>query len=572
MAKNLENKLKAGFMENLFRKTRKAGSILSALGILSLGSGCGNPVEPENHAPKITSTPVTQVDENKNYQYQVQASDEDGDKITYSLIEKPNWISVSNSSVIGVAPDVPKDTDVDVKLTASDGQASTSQTWKITIKDTTPQAKISQSVALNNYTDIIYNASMTNIDKAVLEVLHNDAKVDSLSREINTPSYADTLRGRCKGRWKFNLKAAGVNPDEKSVEVPNYNPEADFSSMQGKLDFEEGEQLGLALPAPKDKNPEDAPVHYTNATSSDGKTNAEVRNDSLFVNGKPNQTGNYQLELEFGSIEGGLTKKVLSGEIIPYQTNYLNPFARPKKTKDCYGSGDTNGDGLITIADANAIDSGISNNMSDVNGDGITDSADRNLIQNYVQGVIPYLPGDWEKLQSKEERDEWVRKMIAIDQTDKIVYKEGDLETRFVSGNFATQLCFNFLGYDGIVPYIKYDVSRNRRFNLPMDWVQVNANNGGHGMNAILTGENPLNFYDWNFIEPQNDSTLVKPKERSWDMPYNNTIEIYAPNGFKSSHDPDMIIGDKRLVLFKIDGSGNPSLIYQNPNLVVNKQ
>jgi hypothetical protein len=50
----------------------------------------------------------------------------------------------------------------------------------------------------------------------------------------------------------------------------------------------------------------------------------------------------------------------------------------------------------------------------------------------------------------------------------------------------------------------------------------------GHTINAILTGDNPLNFDDWLFLEPQYDWT-VKPGD--WSMPDGSTVIITSLAG-----------------------------------------
>ena len=58
-----------------------------------------------NHPPGITSTPETVAMINKAYEYQVTASDADGDQLSYHLVEAPAGMSIDlNTGVIVWTP------------------------------------------------------------------------------------------------------------------------------------------------------------------------------------------------------------------------------------------------------------------------------------------------------------------------------------------------------------------------------------------------------------------------------------------------------------------------------------
>jgi len=103
------------------------------------------------------------------------------------------------------------------------------------------------------------------------------------------------------------------------------------------------------------------------------------------------------------------------------------------------------------------------------------------------------------------------------------------------------------------------------RFNLPVYFTHISLpQGGGHEITACLTGDNPLNFYDWNFIEPQNDGTNIKPGV--WNMPYDSRVYIYIARDFKCPPYEDRIRGSPAAI-FYIDTNGNDSLVYINPDL-----
>ena len=55
-------------------------------------------IEPVNDPPVFTSLPVTVAAVGEAYQYQIKATDPDGDRITISALQKPDWLSLSAPS------------------------------------------------------------------------------------------------------------------------------------------------------------------------------------------------------------------------------------------------------------------------------------------------------------------------------------------------------------------------------------------------------------------------------------------------------------------------------------------
>ena len=92
---------------------------------------------PTNHAPVITSSPVTQVDEKNTYNYQVTATDADMDSLDYSF-SGPSWLSINSATglLTGTAPSVAADTSYQITVSVSDGKTQTSQTYTLTVYDT----------------------------------------------------------------------------------------------------------------------------------------------------------------------------------------------------------------------------------------------------------------------------------------------------------------------------------------------------------------------------------------------------------------------------------------------------
>lgn len=122
-------------------------SFVIGLGAMGLG-GCdlanifqkSQPPTPikENNPPEITSNPITHVYQKSDYHYQVEATDKDGDVLTFSFKDSPDWLQIdSNTGLItGVAPEVNYNETHKVKIKVSDGEDFDTQKYDLEIKNT----------------------------------------------------------------------------------------------------------------------------------------------------------------------------------------------------------------------------------------------------------------------------------------------------------------------------------------------------------------------------------------------------------------------------------------------------
>jgi hypothetical protein len=78
-----------------------------------------------NHAPTISGTAPTQIQTGQSYSFTPKAADADGDKLTFSVQNKPAWASFNSST--GALTGVPSSTGTyaNVVISVSDGKAST---------------------------------------------------------------------------------------------------------------------------------------------------------------------------------------------------------------------------------------------------------------------------------------------------------------------------------------------------------------------------------------------------------------------------------------------------------------
>lgn len=250
----------------------------------------------------------------------------------------------------------------------------------------------------------------------------------------------------------------------------------------------------------------------------------------------------------------------------------LNPYFRPISTTNFYGSGDGLHTGHVCeadyamVADAEereqaAQDRRVKGRL-DMNLDRKLDEDDLPFIEHRIEH--PYgFPGGfdgWNEL-TKDERREMVMRALAIDETDRRRYVAGE----WTCVQFANQLSFNFRGNprDRDVPE-KYSQEDLGLYNIPLETVWMDHETElNHLMNAVLIGDNPADFYDWMFIEPQADEEIEFGKEYS--LPYfaeGSRIEINLV---------DYINKRSSFVEFRIE-EGEPVLMFGSGWLISNSR
>lgn len=228
----------------------------------------------------------------------------------------------------------------------------------------------------------------------------------------------------------------------------------------------------------------------------------------------------------------------------------LNPYHQPVRTTLYYGSGDVNADGQLTSADVQLAQEIINgqhpnNIMTDINGDGLITATDVTLLTSAVNsGAI--LPAWWDQLTTRDQRNNWITIFMARDKTDQHVYDS----QFFVCHDFAYQTYVHgaFERDDFATESTEYDGGQTV-YNLPVYHTLVSTPTG-HAINAILVGDDPTQFNDWRFVEPQNDLDVVPGQ---WNMLYGSTVTI--GNRYNSQDD---------MVGFYVDAAGT-SLTYVNP-------
>ena len=449
--------------------------------------------------------------------------------------------------------------------------------------DTPPKLKsIEQYVELDkNGVDILYSAKIANVDRAKLNIKKEGvlisteeiSDVNSIGGNYKKTYSYSTNKDITKGDYEFTI--ASENSAD-NLQKTNYTTIVDFPTTVNitNQDINVNQNAQLTLPLVfEDENPEDHPIHATSATASQGQ--ATIEGDNLKIKAPSNYYGPYQLELQFGSTEGGLEKKVLNGNIA--EDTRIDYTHRPNPGLNHYGSGDADGDNqlplnqndlnrLIAVANGSFTDDNDKRlrDRCDVNGDGYVNLADVDIERKRINGEIPHLPGDWDNEQRPEQED-WGKKMFAIDKTNSTAFPEGDCN------QFTDQTYINFHGVSLTdIPKFQevynYDFTNNGRFNLPLEEVTLTfyGSDGkitGHAMNAFIFG-NPSIYGNICPFEPQYDHLNVQPGEDYFDGT-NTLFDLRGPPITLGNKIIDMEIYVSYSIKNKI-----PTLTYINTNLI----
>lgn len=330
----------------------------------------------------------------------------------------------------------------------------------------------------------------------------------------------------------------------------------------------------LSASTPKD-NPKDAQVENVEKLSPKGKAFPTEKDSKIYSN--RSEYWDMQVNTDYLQRNQGAeinTDYLQTRENID-ESDIMIPYKQPNDdVAVSYGSGDVNQDNIVNSADYNEmVNNQIQNDWADIDGNGIpSEQADIDLLYNYLTENIDYLPGHWNSLTTPQERLDWASNMLVnVDVTDTIPYVNGNVEDRWISGNYSTQIYLNFFGYDGDDIHAKYDQSNIGRFNLPVyKCLQYDPNTGmGHGINFVLVGEDPTNIYDWAYIEPQSDQITRINDTILGNLPGLRLV-VNGIQDFSSISSPDMPPA-KNIIGFDIDSSGVAVISYQNDNLITSR-
>jgi len=109
--------------------------------------GCSSTI-PTNQAPTINSNPMTSTLVGQPYTYDVEATDADGDPLTYSLTSNPTGMTINSSTgVITWTPTMFGN--YNVNLEVSDGELSDTQSFTLSVKLPMIELELSPPTGVN---------------------------------------------------------------------------------------------------------------------------------------------------------------------------------------------------------------------------------------------------------------------------------------------------------------------------------------------------------------------------------------------------------------------------------------
>jgi len=265
-------------------------------------------------------------------------------------------------------------------------------------------------------------------------------------------------------------------------------------------------------------------------------------------------------------------------------TNKINVFKQPNdSTLAYYGSGDVNKDNVLDWADYNKmVAEAPMIDETDLNGNGIpSDPQDIQIAADYFNGNIEYLPAQWDKLKTREERIDWLDKMLAIDQTDTMTYVPYDYTTGegWISGNYAGQTSFNFNGFkfksqeEKEIMSAKYDTTNIGRFNIPVYAGGYSAPGFGHGQNGVNVEEDSKDSKHYVYPDQTRDQyNDLKIIGENFNPLANTQITIDRLTKAFENNDESVGINIEHLVDFRSGDDKILNLYYYNPKVIETRE
>lgn len=203
---------------------------------------------------------------------------------------------------------------------------------------------LSQSVALLNYVDLSYKATLTDVPSAIRDFLRNDTliSVDTIQGASGqSVPYSETILNNPQGASEFILSAPGVEPDTVSLTVPDYPMYKDttkIDSLEEVMPMHVDSTTGWidASGVFHEHNPDDKPIQLVDAESLDGKVDI-TRGDpgnaiqiyalpfSNYISPDSVIPTSYSLVLTYENNSGDTASVTLEGKIFDDYTDPANP-------------------------------------------------------------------------------------------------------------------------------------------------------------------------------------------------------------------------------------------------------
>jgi hypothetical protein len=173
------------------------------------------PASATNRAPTISGSPGTAVTVGSAYSFQPSASDADGDKLTFSITNRPSWATLDPAT--GRLSGTPTASDVgttsNIVISVSDGRATASLA----------PFSIRVDAAVTGSASLSWTPPTTNTDGSPLNLAgyriyygNSSSSLDRLITVANPGLTAYVVEGLTAGRWYFSVRAYSTDGTESS--------------------------------------------------------------------------------------------------------------------------------------------------------------------------------------------------------------------------------------------------------------------------------------------------------------------------------------------------------------------
>lgn len=149
-----------------------------------------------NEPPVITSTPITSINEDNNYSYTITAHDNDGNVLTYSVVQMPAWLEFSSSThTLSGRPTNDNVGIHSVTLSVSDGSETVEQSFQLTVVNVNDLPVIISSPDTVVHSGETYSYQITATDIDVGDILTYSVLFKPVWLSFSTGSSGGLLYG-----------------------------------------------------------------------------------------------------------------------------------------------------------------------------------------------------------------------------------------------------------------------------------------------------------------------------------------------------------------------------------------
>ncbi|QKG80590.1 T9SS-dependent choice-of-anchor J family protein [Tenuifilum thalassicum] len=289
-----------------------------------------------NHLPVFSSTPLTEATVGESYEYQIIASDEDNDALTFQLVEAPTWLSLTDNgdgtAVLNGIPTAP-DT-ASVKVQVSDGKGSTTQSFEIEVKQanvaptfiTEPKVK----VQVNGYYNYSIKVSDANGDPITIKANKKPGWMSFIDNGNGTAVLSGLAFN--EGVYDVELEASdGVLSTKQTFTVKVYTNHAPtFTSVPVELGLVNAEyEYQIVVSDENDDN-----VSLSVSEKPDWLEFTDNGDNTASLKGTPTSSGSFNVVI---SATDGVVSSIQQFTIHVKESNYTPTFTSSPVLKDKVG-------------------------------------------------------------------------------------------------------------------------------------------------------------------------------------------------------------------------------------------